>query len=48
MSKSSGSLADQLQALGVAKQKAPKQPNKKKSKKTVSDFRSMAVAPTPI
>ncbi|EDL48254.1 hypothetical protein [Erythrobacter sp. SD-21] len=42
MSKSSGSLADQLQSLGVAKQKAPKQPVKNKSKKPVSNFRSKA------
>ena len=47
MSKSSGSLADQLQALGVATQKAPNQPNKKsKSKKPVSDFRSNAREPS--
>ncbi|WP_128891748.1 hypothetical protein [Erythrobacter sp. HKB08] len=46
MSKSNGSLADQLQALGVAKQKAPNQPNKKKSKKPVSDFRSKAREPS--
>lgn len=40
MNKSTGSLADQLQSLGLVKQKIPRQPNKKKGKQPASDFRS--------
>ncbi|MBY6014083.1 hypothetical protein KUV75_04100 [Qipengyuania gaetbuli] len=43
MNKSNGTLADQLQALGVAKQKAAKQPNVKGSGQPVKDFRTKAV-----